>query len=170
MLPSTSSAELIDRDKRVVTPAIYRYTDTVLARGEGVFVYDCEGRRYYDMAAGIATMNVGHCHPRVVRAIAEQSQTLIHGASHVGYMLPYVQMVEKLLSLAPAPLDAGKGILVNSGSEAVETAIKLARAVTGRSMALAFVDSFHGRPMGALVPEDAGGCIAQGWLFRAFGM
>ncbi len=150
MTERVSSADLIERDKSIVTQAIYRYTETAFARGEGVFLYDYEGRRYYDMAAGIAVMNVGHCHPRVVKAIADQAATLIHAASHVGYMLPYVQLLESVLSLAPSPLREGKGILVNSGSEAVETAVKLARAVTGRSMVLAFIDSFHGRPMGAL--------------------
>ena len=146
----TTSAEWIARDKRVVTPAIYRYTDIAFERGEGVYLYDFEGNRYYDFVAGIATMSVGHNHPRVVTAITEQAQKLLHGAAHVGYMQPYVEILEKLLSLAQTPLDQGKGLLTNSGSEAVETAIKLARAVTGRSMVLAFMDSFHGRPMGAL--------------------
>lgn len=145
-----TSESLIARDREVVSPAIYRYTDVAFARGEGVFLYDFEGKRYYDMAAGIATMNVGHSHPRVVRAIAEQAQTLIHAAAHVGYMAPYVEMAETLLSLMPEPLDKGKVLLVNSGSEAVETALKLARVATGRSMVLAFMDGFHGRPMGAL--------------------
>lgn len=147
--PITSSG-LIEHDKAVVTPAIYRYTDLAFARGEGIFLYDYEGRRYYDMAAGIATMNVGHCHPRVVQAITDQAKTLIHAASHVGYMLPYVEVLDKVLSLAPSPLREGKGILINSGSEAVESAVKLARMVTGKPMVLAFMDSFHGRPMGAL--------------------
>ncbi len=145
-----TSDELIARDREVVSAAIYRYTDVAFARGEGVFLYDFEGRRYYDMAAGIATMNVGHSHPRVVKAIAEQAQTLIHAAAHVGYMAPYVEMAETLRALSPAPLNEGKVMLLNSGSEAVEAALKLARAVTGRSMVLAFMDSFHGRPMGAL--------------------
>jgi 4-aminobutyrate aminotransferase len=146
----TTSADWIARDKKVVTPAIYRYTDIAFERGEGVFLYDFEGKRYYDFVAGIATMSVGHNHPRVVAAITEQAKKLLHGAAHVGYMQPYVEILEKLLSLAPTPLNQGKGLLTNSGSEAVETAIKLARAVTGRSMVLAFLDSFHGRPMGAL--------------------
>lgn len=147
---AATSAALIARDRMAVSPALYRYTEIAFARGEGVFLYDFEGRRYYDMAAGIATMNVGHCHPRVVRAIAEQAQTLIHAAAHVGYMAPYVEMAETLRSLAPAPLDRGKVMLLNSGSEAVEAAIKLARAATRRSVVLAFLDGFHGRPMGAL--------------------
>jgi len=149
-LLAVSSEDWIARDREVVSPAIYRYTEIAFARGEGVFLYDFEGRRYYDMAAGIATMNVGHCHPRVVNAIADQARTLIHAAAHVGYMAPYVEMAETLRSLLPPPLDRGKALLVNSGSEAVESAIKLARAVTGRSMVLAFIDGFHGRPMGAL--------------------
>ena len=150
MSSDISSAQLIERDKKNVTQAIYRYTDIAFARGEGPFLYDFEGNRYYDFVAGIATMNVGHNHPRVVAAITEQAETLIHAAAHVGYMRPYVEILEKLISLAPAPLNQGKGVLLNSGSEAVETAIKLARAVSGRSMVLAFMDSFHGRPLGAL--------------------
>jgi 4-aminobutyrate aminotransferase len=145
-----SSKQLIERDKKNVSPAIYRYTDIAFARGEGPFLYDFEGNRYYDFVAGIATMNVGHNHPRVIAAITDQAGILIHAAAHVGYMQPYVEILEKLLNLAPGFIKHGKGILVNSGSEAIETAIKLARAVSGRSMILAFIDSFHGRPMGAL--------------------
>ena len=150
MLSTVSSAEIIERDHQAVTPAIYRYTDIAFERGEGSFLFDFEGNRYYDFVAGIATMSVGHNHPRVVAAITDQAGKLIHGAAHVGYMRPYVEILEKLISLAPAPLNQGKGLLLNSGSEAVETAVKLARAVSGRPMVLAFMDSFHGRPMGAL--------------------
>lgn len=150
ILPKVSSAQIIDRDKKIVTPAIYRYTDIAFAKGDGPFLFDFEGNRYYDFVAGIATMSVGHNHPRVVSALTDQARKLIHTSAHVGYMQPYVEILEKLISLTPAPLNQGKGILLNSGSEAVETAIKLARVVSGRSMVLAFMDSFHGRPMGAL--------------------
>ena len=145
-----SSEELIVRDQASVAATIYRYTDIAFKRGEGVHLYDFEGRKYLDFVSGIATMNVGHCHPDVVDAISDQAQTLIHGASHVGFMKPYVDMLEALKTVAPGELNKGKGILVNSGSEAVETGIKLARYVTNRSMILAFTDSFHGRTMGAL--------------------
>jgi 4-aminobutyrate aminotransferase-like enzyme len=139
-----------DRTRQKRSHAIYRYTDIAFERGEGSFLYDFEGKRYYDFVAGIATMSVGHNHPRVVAAIRDQAGKLLHGAAHVGYMQPYVEILEKLLSLAPSPIREGKGMLSNSGSEAVESAIKLARAVSGRSMVLAFMDAFHGRPMGAL--------------------
>jgi 4-aminobutyrate aminotransferase len=146
----TASTELIERDHSTVAATIYRYTDISFQRGEGVYLYDFEGRKYLDFVAGIATMNVGHCNPAVVEAICDQARTLIHGACHVGYMEPYVDMLESLKALAPGDLKSGKGILVNSGSEAVETGVKLARYVTNRSMILAFTESFHGRPMGAL--------------------
>ncbi len=145
-----TTEQLIERDRNLVAPAIYRYTGASFHRGEGVYLYDLEGRRYLDFAAGICTMNVGHCHPEVVAAITEQAQTLIHGASHIGYMAPYVDLLEAVKAIAPGALAAGKGLLMNSGSEAVETGIKLARYVTNRPMILAFTDSFHGRPMGAL--------------------
>jgi 4-aminobutyrate aminotransferase len=144
------SAGLIERDHAAVAATIYRYTDIAFQRGEGVYLYDLEGRKYLDFVSGIATMNVGHGHPDVVEAICEQARTLIHGACHIGYMEPYVAMMEALKAVAPGDLKNGKGILVNSGSEAVETGIKLARYVTNRPMVLAFTDSFHGRSMGAL--------------------
>jgi 4-aminobutyrate aminotransferase len=145
-----SSIGLIERDHAAVAAAIYRQTDIAFHRGEGVYLYDFEGRRYLDFVAGIATMNVGHCHPAVVEAICNQARTLIHGACHVGYMEAYVDMLEALRVIAPGDLQHGKGLLMNSGSEAVETGVKLARYVTNRPVILAFTDSFHGRAMGAL--------------------
>jgi len=155
-----SSQSIIERDGAAVAATIYRYTDIAFQRGEGVYLYDFEGRQYLDFVSGIATVNVGHCHPLVVEAIREQAETLIHGAGHVGYMEPYVEVLEALKFAAPGELRSGKGILVNSGSEAVETGIKLARYVTNRSMILAFTDSFHGRSMGALA------LTASNTLFR----
>jgi 4-aminobutyrate aminotransferase len=146
----TVSNELIERDHAAVAGTIYRYTDIAFQRGEGVYLYDYEDRKYLDFVAGIATMNVGHCHPEVVEAICDQARNLIHGACHVGYMKPYVDLLEALKAIGPGELKNGKGILVNSGSEAVETGLKLARYVTNRPMIIAFTDSFHGRSMGAL--------------------
>lgn len=154
------SAGIIERDQAAVASTIYRYTDIAFNRGEGVYLYDLEGREYLDFVSGIATMNVGHCHADVVGAICEQANILIHGACHIGYMEPYVAMVEALKAIAPGELKNGKGILVNSGSEAVETGIKLARYVTNRPLVLAFTDSFHGRSMGALA------LTASNTLFR----
>lgn len=144
------SEEIIARDKDLVSPAIYRYTNIVFDRGEGVYLYDVEGKRYIDFVAGIATMNVGHSHPKVVAAVQEQVAKLMHAACHVGYMEPYVELLEYVRSFMPGELKRGKGILMNSGSESVETAVKLARFVTNRPMIIAFMGAFHGRSMGAL--------------------
>ena len=144
------SPELRERDGFSVASTIYRGTDIAFTRGEGMYLYDLEGRGYLDFVAGIATLNVGHCHPTVVEAICNQAHNLIHAACHVGYMEPYLEMLEALKSVAPGHLEHGKGILMNSGSEAVETALKLARYATNRPMILAFTHSFHGRSMGAL--------------------
>ena len=146
----SETASVIKRDQSAVASTIYRYTDIAFHRGKGVYLYDVEGREYLDFVSGIATMNVGHNHPDVVEAICDQAHLLIHGACHIGYMEPYVAMMESIKAIAPGDLKNGKGILVNSGSEAVETALKLARFVKNRPMVLAFTDSFHGRSMGAL--------------------
>jgi 4-aminobutyrate aminotransferase len=147
---STYDDELVRRHEAVTAPAIDRYVDHTFARGEGVYLFDFEGRRYLDFAAGIATMSVGHCHPRVVDAVIAQVRTLMHTSAHIAVTEPYVRLLERLRSIAPESLRDGKGILVNSGGEAVEAGVKLARYVTRRPMVVAFHHAFHGRPMGAL--------------------
>ena len=142
--------ELVARDKEAVAPTIDRATPVAFQRAEGVYLYDLEGKKYLDFAAGIATMNVGHSHPKVVEAICEQMRHFSHVSCHTGYYEPYVELLEELKAVAPGRLKEGKGILMNSGSEAVETALKLARYVKNRPMIVAFLGSFHGRPMGAL--------------------
>lgn len=146
----TKSKKLIDRDLNNVGSAIYRYTEVAFDRGEGCYLYDVDGKKYIDFAAGIATNNVGHCHPEVVDAIKAQAEKLIHPASHIGYYEAYVSYVEKLKELMPPGLKDGKAILLNSGSEAIEAALKCARMVSGRSAVIAFMGSFHGRPLGAV--------------------
>lgn len=141
---------VIKRDRDAVATALYRFTDVVMARGSGVEVFDVEGRRYLDFAAGIGVLPLGHCHPRVVEAVREQAGRLMHAAAHIGYMVPYLDLAEHLRAIAPDPLRSGKVMWLNSGSEAVEAAVKLARYATGRPMAIAFLDGFHGRTMGAL--------------------
>jgi 4-aminobutyrate aminotransferase len=146
--------------KADVTPAVYRSTEVAFERGEGVYLYDFEGRKYIDFAAGICTMNAGHNHPEVVAAICDQANKLIHAQPHMGYMEPYVTLIEALKQVVPGDLKTGKAMWVNSGSEAVETGIKLARYVTGRPMILAFMRAFHGRTVGALA------CTASSAKFR----
>lgn len=138
------------RDRESVAPTIYRYTPLAFGRGEGVYLFDLDGRRYLDFAAGIATCNVGHCHPRVVEAIRDQAAKLIHACDHVGLYEPYVEVAERIRSVSPGHLREGKVLLVNSGTEAIEGALKLARVATGRQGIIAFLGAFHGRGLGAL--------------------
>lgn len=145
-----TAEKLMTRDKEAVAPTLDRYTQVAFSRAEGVYLYDIEGKKYLDFSSGIAVMNVGHSHPKVVEAICDQAHRFTHISYHMGYIEPYVELLEELKAVAPGRLKEGKGILMNSGSEAVETALKLARYVTRSPMVIAFSGSFHGRPMGAL--------------------
>ncbi len=119
------------------------------ARGEGAMIEDADGNRFLDCTAGIAVVSTGHCHPKIVRAIQQQAEQLIHMSGTDFYYQNMVELAEKLAKLAPggAPKRVYFG---NSGTEAVEAALKMARYHTGRGQFIAFFGSFHGRTMGSL--------------------
>ncbi|RMF48530.1 MAG: acetyl ornithine aminotransferase family protein [Anaerolineae bacterium] len=147
-LPGPKAREVIARDRKVVSPSYPRGYPFVMGRGKGVEVWDVDGNRFLDFSAGIAVVSTGHSHPKVVEAIQKQAEEFIHISSDY-YHPVWVQLAEKLTSLAPFEEDA-MVFLTNSGTEAVEAAIKLARYHTKRSYFIAFLDSFHGRTMGSL--------------------
>ncbi|UCF60148.1 MAG: aspartate aminotransferase family protein [Anaerolineaceae bacterium] len=131
-----------------VSPVWYRYTDIIAERGEGSFVYDEDGNAYLDFTTGIGVTNTGHCHPDVVRAVQEQAGKLLHGQANIVFHPPLLALVEELRSILPPKLD---GIFFsNSGAEAVEGAVKLARVATGRPNVIVFQGSFHGRTVGTM--------------------
>jgi 4-aminobutyrate aminotransferase len=141
----TTNAELKARQsaavaKGVASKAIYA------ARAENAEIWDVEGRRYVDFAAGIAVTNTGHRHPKVMAAVAEQAQAFTHTCVHVSPYESYVRLAERLNALAPGNF-AKKTIFLSTGAEAVENAIKIARYSTGRSAVIAFSGAFHGRTM-----------------------
>lgn len=142
---STSEA-LIARRSAVVSLGVGRLNGVALAHGQGAIVTDLDGKEYIDLAAGIGVMNVGHSHPKVVKAIAEQSAKLQHACFHVSSYEPYVALCEKLVELFPHG-EKTKAMLVNSGAEAVENAIKIARQATGRPSIVCFTEGFHGRTL-----------------------
>ena len=148
-LPGPRAAALMERDARVVSPSYTRGYPLVVERGEGAMVEDVDGNRFLDFNAGIAVCATGHCHPRVVEAIQKQAARLIHMSGTDFYYEEMVALAEKLAALAPGDVDR-RVSFCNSGAEAVEGAIKLARWATGRSKIIAFYGSFHGRTMGAL--------------------
>jgi 4-aminobutyrate aminotransferase len=148
-LPGPRATELIRRDSEVLSPSYTRCYPLVAARGEGAMIEDVDGNRFLDFNAGIAVASTGHCHPQVVAAIEEQSKRLIHMSGTDFYYENMVELAEKLAAVAPGG-GPHRVYFGNSGAEATEAAMKLARYHTGRDKFIAFTGSFHGRTMGAL--------------------
>jgi 4-aminobutyrate aminotransferase len=148
-VPGPRASAIIGRDAQVVSPSYTRCYPLVAAKGEGAIIEDVDGNRFLDFNAGIAVVASGHCHPEVVRAIQNQAARLIHMSGTDFYYEELALLAEKLSEIAPgsAPRRVSFG---NSGAEAVEGALKLARYATGRDKVIAFLGSFHGRTMGAL--------------------
>ena len=134
---------------RSVVPAVWsRYTDLVVDRGEGSWLITIDGERYLDYSSGIGVTNTGHAHPRVVAAIQAQAAKLLHGQQNIVYHEPGLRLHERLRHVLPG--DDWQAFLANSGAEAVEAAVKLARAATGRPAIVAFRGGFHGRTAQAM--------------------
>ena len=148
-LPGPKGAELIARDHRFLSRSLPREYPLVAVKGEGVWLSDPDGNEFLDFTSGIAVCNTGHCHPQVTRAAKDQLDRLLHMCSADFYTTPMVDLAEKLAAVAPGP--SPKRIYFgNSGAEAVESGLKLARYQTGRREFIAFLGAFHGRTMGAL--------------------
>ncbi|WP_433558008.1 aspartate aminotransferase family protein [Pseudonocardia xinjiangensis] len=143
-----------------LSPALKQATPVQAARGEGVHLIDTQGRRYLDFTAGIGVTSTGHCHPRVVAAAQEQVATLIHGQYTTVMHEPLLRLAERLGDVLPAGLDSV--FFANSGSEAVEASVRLARQATGRPLVVAFEGGFHGRTMGAAALTSSGAKIRAG--------
>jgi 4-aminobutyrate aminotransferase len=146
--PNSKSRALIERDAAVVSTSYPRAFPFVMDHGKGCEVWDVDGNRFLDFAAGIAVTATGHSHPRVVKAIQEQAEKFLHISSDF-YHEEWIKLSEKLAAIAPFEEDA-RVFLTNSGTESVEAAIKLARYHTGRSGFIGFLGGFHGRTMGSL--------------------
>lgn len=138
--------DLIARRDRVVCPGVGRLSNMTAASASGATLVDADGREYIDFAGGIGVMNIGHGDPDVVAAIRDQAGRLLHTCIHVATYEPYVALCEKLVELFPHGRNT-KAMLVNSGAEAVENAIKIARQATGRDAIICFTGGFHGRTL-----------------------
>lgn len=147
-LPGPKAKALIKRDSAVISPSYPRGVPFVMDHGKGTEVWDVDGNRFLDFAAGIAVVSTGHSHPKVVKAIQDQAEQFIHISSDF-YHEKWIQLAEKLDEIAPFGEEA-QSFMTNSGTEAVETAIKLARYHTGRTNFIGFTGAFHGRTMGAV--------------------
>src|SRR5436309_887481 len=143
-LEERASTEHVRRDRERYVPRGVATTDLVVTRAWGARIWDAEGREYLDFAGGIACQNLGHGNAAVVRAVHEQVDRYLHQCFMVGMYEPYVAVAERLDDLWPGKA-ATKTLLVNSGAEAIENAVKIARAATGRAGVVVFDHAFHGR-------------------------
>ncbi|WP_422931223.1 acetyl ornithine aminotransferase family protein [Singulisphaera sp. PoT] len=148
-LPGPHASEWLERDHRVMSPSYTRAYPLVVKRARGAMIEDLDGNRFLDLTAGIAVTNAGHCHPKVTEAIRKQAGRLVHMSGTDFYYTPQVRLAERLAKIAPG--DGPKRVFfTNSGAEAIEAALKLARRHTGRLRAMAFLNAFHGRTYGAM--------------------
>src|SRR5690349_5974773 len=139
--PGDASTPLPDRS--VIPPVWSRITNLVVDHGEGSWLVAPDGERYLDYTSGIGVTNTGHAHPKVAAAIAAQAQKLLHGQQNIVYHEPGLRLYERLQHLLPG--GPWQAFLSNSGAEAVEAAVKLARVATGRPVIIGFRGGFHGR-------------------------
>jgi 4-aminobutyrate aminotransferase len=148
-LPGPNAKRVVEQDTRFMSPSYTRDYPLVAKRGHGAMIEDVDGNAFLDFAAGIAVCSTGHCHPKVVEAIQKQAAELIHMSGTDFYYESMPQLAERLAKTIPGA-EPKKTFFCNSGTEAVEGAIKLARYATKRDKMIAFYGCFHGRTMGAL--------------------
>lgn len=148
-LPGPKARAVVERDHAVLSPSYTRDYPLVIDHGQGALVTDVDGNRFLDLNAGIAVVATGHSHPRVVEAIRKQAERFLHMSGTDFYYESMVNFAEKIVSLVPGK-EQKRVFFGNSGAEAIEAAIKMARYHTGRDKFVAFLGGFHGRTMGAL--------------------
>ena len=148
-IPGPKAAALIARDARAMSPSFTRSYPFVMDRGEGCWVTDVDGNRFLDFTAGIAVVTTGHAHPKVVAAVEEQARRFLHMSGTDFYYQSEIELAERLEAKI-LPGTPAKVFFTNSGAEAIEGAMKLARFATGRPSYIAFIGAFHGRTFGAL--------------------
>ena len=149
-VPGPEALGWIERDRKVTSPSLPRAYPFVPKRGAGSIVEDVDGNIFLDLNAGIAVTSTGHCHPTVVDAIDRQAAELLHYSASDFFLPVYAEVCERLDQMAPFGGRRARSFLTNSGTEAVEAAIKLARFATGRQYLIGMFQSFHGRSMGSV--------------------
>lgn len=148
--PGTRSADLVARRQKVVCPGVGMLSPMTAAKANGAVMTDADGREFLDFASGIGVMGVGHSDQAVVEAVRRQVGQLQHACIHVATYEPYVELCEKLVDLFPHhedKNDSTKAMLISTGAEAVENAIKIARQATGRAGVICYTGAFHGRTL-----------------------
>jgi 4-aminobutyrate aminotransferase / (S)-3-amino-2-methylpropionate transaminase / 5-aminovalerate transaminase len=145
-VPGPKSMELLEKRKQYVPKGVGNNTPIFVDKAEGALLYDVDGNVFLDFAGAIGTINAGHCPPEVVQAIQKQAEQYIHTCFHVTMYEPYVALAKKLAQITPGDFPK-KTMFANSGAEAVENAVKIARKYTGRPGIVSFTRGFHGRTL-----------------------
>ena len=140
--------QLYEQNFPHMTPAYSRIFNFVADRAEGSYIYTDDGRKFLDFTCGIGVTNTGHCHPKVVEAIRAQAGNFIHAQANIVIHKPMLQLIEELRKITPPSIDSY--YFANSGAEALENAVKIARVATGRQNVIVFSGSFHGRSSGTM--------------------
>lgn len=167
-----SNESLMQRREQAVPRGVGQIHPLFIERAENATIWDVEGRQYIDFAGGIAVLNTGHRHPKVIDAVKRQLELYTHTCFQVVAYEPYVELCERINTLVPGDF-AKKTLLVTTGSEALENAVKIARAATGRAGVIAFAGGYHGRTMmtlamtGKVMPYASGMGLMPGGVFRA---
>lgn len=145
-VPGAATKELLEKRQLYVPRGVGNSTPVFVRKAEGALIHDVDGNVFLDFAGAIGTLNAGHCPPEVVKAIQQQAEAYIHTCFHVAMYEPYVALAEKLAQITPGRFDK-KTIFLNSGAEAVENAVKIARKYTGKPGIVSFTRGFHGRTL-----------------------
>ena len=145
-IPGTKSRELLAQRQQFVARGVSSTMNVFAAKADGAIIEDVDGNRYIDFAGGIGTMNIGHARPEVTQAIAEQAAKFTHTCFSVMMYEPYVALAERIVKITPGDFPK-KALFLNSGAEAVENAVKIARYATGRPAIIVFDNAFHGRTL-----------------------
>src|SRR5438128_6975820 len=145
-IPGPKSQELLARRQQFVARGVGSTMNVFAAKANGAIIEDVDGNRYIDFAGGIGAMNIGHARPEVTKAIAEQAARFTHTCFSVMMYEPYVALAERIVNIVPGDF-AKKALFFNSGAEAVENAVKIARYATGRPAIITFDNAFHGRTL-----------------------
>lgn len=161
-IPGPKAQLFLERRKNAIPSGLAKSTEVVVDRAEGCYVYDVDGNRLLDFAGGIGMINVGHCPPAVSQAIAEQAAKYIHTCSLVTTFEPYIELAETLNEITPGSFPK-KTLLANSGSEAVENAINIAKYYTRRNAVICFEGAYHGRTLLTLSLTSKYGLFKRGF-------
>ncbi|OGL52881.1 MAG: 4-aminobutyrate aminotransferase, partial [Candidatus Schekmanbacteria bacterium RIFCSPLOWO2_12_FULL_38_15] len=148
-VPGPKAVNFVEEDKRFISQSYTRAYPLVVERGKGAVVTDIDGNKYLDFSAGLGACSTGHCHPKIIKAVAEQSKKLIHMSGTDFYYTSQLKLAKKLNEILPGK-NNNRVFFGNSGTEGVEAAFKLSRYYTKRQMVIAFFGAFHGRTMGSL--------------------